>query len=222
MRCVYLYHEGSNFSSTGGIIALALGVKHWSVDESITRFVNLCDQAFTPRELSKVPIMGTLAAFGHGSFYKTTPLHTALQAEFGYEVLFGGPRKYDSRSVTKVAITSTDETGERAIILANYRHSAEDSPSCDHYRPSRIDAEMKVWEAAAATSAASSYFKPFYHHASGRSYLDGALYNNNPVRVAHREMPMLWPDVKQPDVFLSIGTGLNKQSIEAERVAAIS
>ena len=72
---------------------------------------------------------------------------------------------------------------------------------------------MKVWEAAAATSAAPSYFKPFYHKVAGRCYLDGALYNNNPVRVAHRERRMLWPDVlsKDPDIFLSIGTGQSEK-----------
>lgn len=211
-----------NFPSTGGIIALALGVKNWSTDECIERFVKLCDQAFTPRELNKIPIMKKVAVIGHGSTYKTKPLYAALRAEFGDEVLFGGQQKDNSRTRIKVAVTSTDETGQKAILLANYRHSGKGNLSCEHYRPSNPKLEMKVWEAAAATSAAPSYFKPFYHQASGRSYLDGALYNNNPVRVAHREIPMLWPDVskKAPDIFLSIGTGKNKKDIENERAAA--
>lgn len=208
--------------STGGIIALALGVKNRPVDECITRFVKLCDQAFTPRELHKIPVMKKVAAFSHGSTYKTRPLHAALQDEFGDDALFGGRKKGDSRNFTKVAITSTDEAGQKAIIFANYHHSGKDSRSYEHYRPSSPELEMRIWEAAAATSAAPSYFKPFYHGVAGRSYLDGALYNNNPVRVAHREIPMLWPDVssKAPDIFLSIGTGQNKAGIKHEMAAA--
>jgi patatin-like phospholipase/acyl hydrolase len=80
---------------------------------------------------------------------------------------------------------------------------------------------MEVWEAAAATSAASSYFKPFYHHASARSYLDGGLYYNNPVMIAHKEMRMLWPDVDQPDILLSIGTGQNRMRMEQESAAML-
>jgi hypothetical protein len=39
--------------------------------------------------------------------------------------------------------------------------------------------------------------------------LDGALYHNNPVWVAHHERKLIWSDVsaQQPDIFLSIGTG---------------
>jgi hypothetical protein len=41
--------------------------------------------------------------------------------------------------------------------------------------------------------------------------LDGALYHNNPVWVAHHERKLIWSDVstQQPDIFLSIGTGHN-------------
>jgi len=208
----------SNFYSTGGILALALGVKHWPVNESIERFMKICYKAFTRRELNRVPVMRTLAAVSHGSFYKTRPLHNALKKELGHQILFGGPREYDSRSVTKVAVTSTDEDGRNPIILANYRHP-EKAVNYDHYQPSSADKEMQIWEAAAATSAASSYFKPFYHHASGRSFLDGGLYYNNPVKVAHREMHMLWPDIDHPDILLSLGTGRNKAQLDEEEKA---
>jgi patatin-like phospholipase/acyl hydrolase len=212
----------SNVFSTGGIIALALGVKNWSVDDCIKRFVKLCDQAFTPRELHKIPVIKKVAAFSHGSTYKTKPLYAALQEEFGNDILFGGRQQADSKNFTKVAVTSTDEVGQKAIIFANYRHFRRDGPSCEYYRPSNPELEMRIWEAAAATSAAPSYFKPFYHEVTGRSYLDGALYNNNPVRVAHKEITILWPDVssKAPDIFLSIGTGQNKNGIKNEMAVA--
>ena len=42
-------------------------------------------------------------------------------------------------------------------------------------------------------------------------YLDGALYHNNPVRVADLERRLIWPDTEfsPPDMLLSIGTSCN-------------
>jgi hypothetical protein len=59
-----------------------------------------------------------------------------------------------------------------------------------------------------ATSAATGYFKPFCNDRTGISYIDGALYYNNPIRVANQERKLLWPDVasQPPDIMLSIGT----------------
>lgn len=64
---------------------------------------------------------------------------------------------------------------------------------------------------ARSTSAAPSYFKPFRSKRSRRGYLDGALYYNNPVRVADLERRLIWPDSESflPDILLSIGTSCN-------------
>jgi predicted acylesterase/phospholipase RssA len=64
-----------------------------------------------------------------------------------------------------------------------------------------------------ATSAAPSYFKPFVQKETNAGYLDGALYHNNPVRVAYHESKLIWRDVQDchPDILLSIGTGHNGQ-----------
>lgn len=64
-------------------------------------------------------------------------------------------------------------------------------------------------DSARATSAAPTYFKTFIKHETKCGYLDGALYHNNPVVVAHHERKAIWQDVsrQQPDIFLSLGTG---------------
>lgn len=71
---------------------------------------------------------------------------------------------------------------------------------------------------ARATSAAPGYFKPFIHERTGIGYLDGALYYNNPVRVANTESKLIWPDTMNlpPDILLSIGTGHNADSAAAK------
>jgi hypothetical protein len=45
------------------------------------------------------------------------------------------------------------------------------------------------------------------------AYLDGAIFHNNPVRIANYESKLIWPDVEEchPDILLSIGTGHNGQ-----------
>lgn len=67
-------------------------------------------------------------------------------------------------------------------------------------------------------SAAPSIFKPFKHPETERSYMDGGLYYNNPVKIANHERRLLWSDVaeRHPDIMLSIGTGQNLQETEAE------
>ena len=64
---------------------------------------------------------------------------------------------------------------------------------------------------ARGTSAAPSYFKPFRSKHNSRGYMDGALYHNNPVRVADLERRLIWPDSESflPDILLSIGTSCN-------------
>lgn len=71
---------------------------------------------------------------------------------------------------------------------------------------------------ARATSAAPGYFKPFIHERTGIGYLDGALYYNNPVRIANTERKLIWPDTMNlpPDILLSIGTGHNAKSAAAK------
>lgn len=70
-----------------------------------------------------------------------------------------------------------------------------------------------------ATTAAPGYFKPFKKPETGQSFIDGAIYHNNPVYVAFEESKLLWPDVRHclPDIVLSIGTGHNRPALDIAR-----
>ena len=202
-------------TSTGGIIALALGVQHYPVDQCIEMFTSLCDHAYTPR-LKGMPLFDLAASISHGSRYKTKQFHEALKEAFGdKEYLFGGRNQSDIRGQNKVAVTSTSSTGGRAIVIANYRRKEDGQADYDFERPHEPELEMRVWEAAAATSAAPTYFKPFVNSMTRRTYLDGALQNNNPARLANRERRLIWPENADadPDILLSLGTGQNRISI---------
>ncbi|KAI3316635.1 FabD/lysophospholipase-like protein [Xylariaceae sp. AK1471] len=199
-------------TSTGGIIALGLGVNNWKVDECIGYFKEMCRQAFVPREMIGIPILEKLAILNHGSMYKTKPFETILEKAFTTRPLFGGANDVNEMP-TKVAITTTSAVAQHAVVLANYNRpdpAEYDLP----YRFNRSDGparEFKVWEAARATSAAPPFFKSYVKQEIQTCFLDGALYHNNPVWVAHHERKLIWGDVatSPPDILLSIGTGKN-------------
>lgn len=69
---------------------------------------------------------------------------------------------------------------------------------------------------ARATSAAPRIFKPFHHEGSKQTYLDGAVYHNNPVGIADSEWRLIWGSnlCSHPDVVLSLGTGFDPQKRE--------
>lgn len=195
-------------------------MKQWTVNQCVTEFVRICDQAFAPREFNQIIGLEQAATLSHGSKYRTSPLRDALHSAFGDELLYGGPRKAHLSYNTQVAVTATSGTGETALVLANYSRPEESEPSYKFDFPH----SLRMWEAASATSAAPSFFKPFTWTRSFREglsrkvYLDGALHHNNPASVANRERKFLWPDVAEnpPDILLSLGTGKYGQQLEGQ------
>lgn len=188
-----------------------MAAKHWTLRTCIEKFTSLCEQAFTPRELHEVYGVRKLVTLRHGSRFNTTPLHQALKSAFGEQYMFGGEQESDTAYMTKVAVTSTTGTGQSPLVISNYGRQDDSQLTYNIEFSLGTDLGLKVWEAAAATSAAPSFFKPFKHPRADRSYMDGALYHNNPIKIANNERRLLWPDVadSHPDVMLSIGTGQN-------------
>jgi hypothetical protein len=162
----------------------------------------------------------------HTSIFKTRPFHRTLKEAFGTSPFFGGRKGDAVRNHINVAVTSTSDEGRRPMVLANYNRRGEETSKrrSGHdrgyrfLRPHNPSEELAIWEVAAATSAATPFFKGFYHGSSYRTFLDGAFYYNNPSRVAQKELELLWPDVaeRRPDVFLSIGTSQDKEHIDEQ------
>lgn len=198
-------------TSTGGIIALGLASMNWTVDKCIEQFQSLCDQAFTRRIGGEIPLVGHLIDHHHHSKYQTKTLEDALKEAFTDDMqLFGGERSPESTHwQVRVAVTATALAGNKTYILSNYNGHRENQKSSHYHfqRPQISSTELRIWEAARATSAAPRYFKSFHHESSQKTYIDGAVLHNNPVRIADSERKILWPDNLVPDLFLSIGTG---------------
>lgn len=204
-------------TSAGGIVALGLGANGWTVGKCSTMFKSLCKQAFARKWAFALPGLDHLISFSGRARYETTAIEGALQQAFGSEQpLFAGSRELlENEAVmqrtTKVAVTTTT-TGGTPALLANYnRTDTDDDAPYTFPRSEKPETEIKVFEAARATSAAPTVFKQFEHKASGQVYLDGAIHLNCPVGAALREQKLIWPENadRSPDIVLSIGTGFN-------------
>ncbi|CAN9153142.1 unnamed protein product [Alternaria alternata] len=110
------------------------------------------------------------------------PFRETLIHNFGEDHLFGNYGERSSYVNTKVAVTATDKTGSKAIIIANYSRKEDekahyDPRSTNFYDSDWLEIGLSIADAAAATSAAPIFFKPFEHVGYlHRTYLDGAIY----------------------------------------------
>jgi predicted acylesterase/phospholipase RssA len=80
-----------------------------------------------------------------------------------------------------------------------------------HSRRYPPDPKIRVWEAALATCAASSFFDPISIGRHKIEYVDGATGANNPVRYIWREAMDIWGSHNlddRVDCLVSIGTGV--------------
>ncbi|OAP65340.1 hypothetical protein AYL99_01312 [Fonsecaea erecta] len=201
-------------TSVGGIIGAALNVRGWSTDRSVAEFKTLCRKAFTPRFPNFIAVnpngmFSFLRKWTH--VYDTEALEDALKDAFtSADTLFGHPtyRVFDS----KLAITAASNGGG-AFVFGTYNRPENTDRRRTSYtwmRARQFDKEIKIWEAARASSAAPTWFESFAHRASQRKFVDGGIYFNNPVHVADQEREFLWPN-SRADLILSVGTGMNKE-----------
>lgn len=196
-------------TGTGGMLAIALTQKDRTVDSCLDMFTAMCDHAYTPR-LKGIPVINQIVqALGSGRKYKTKPLVAALKTAFSEDADLFGSDKF--RNGARVAVTASSATGRESILLASYRRPDDIMPVYSFERPHEPDMELKIWQSLAAAMANPVFFRPFSFHS--KTYLDGGMRGPNPAYIADRERRLIWPDVGEPDLFLSLGTGQNRITI---------
>lgn len=115
-----------NWNSIGGIIAIGLFVRGWSVKTCIEKLELICKEAFTPRFFADYLAWLRLIYYR----YQTKPLEDALKREFGDQRLFGDSDlaaeglPFD----TKVAITAASPSAG-SYVLANYNRLQQGNSS---------------------------------------------------------------------------------------------
>jgi hypothetical protein len=115
--------------STGGLVALGLVAKGWTVETCTRHFNELCEEAFQPRTQGHWGSIGILwDAYNH-SKYKTKPLEKSLKKAYGSPVqgndyIFGGTNT-DPCPSAKLAVVATSVCGDPIIISSYNRASTE-------------------------------------------------------------------------------------------------
>ncbi|KAI5924199.1 hypothetical protein F4810DRAFT_700832 [Camillea tinctor] len=201
-------------TDTGGIIAIGLGVKKWTVNATIDKFKDLCREVFVPRKMSNVPLVGALSSLYHGSHYNTQPFEKALKRYFSEQPFFGGST-HKSRLTTsnRVAVIAEKALDRQAVVFANYNRPDPLNKSLPYsfMRSDSPSKEIRIWEAARATSATSPFFKAFLKADENLEYLNNDMRYMCPISVAYNESKLIWSDITDapPDLMLSIGAGQN-------------
>jgi patatin-like phospholipase/acyl hydrolase len=174
-------------TSTGGIIALGLGLGIPMAD--ITAFYRDDGRRIFPPLPGRWP--GKVQQFWtwlRGPKLMHEELEKALKRRFGEQLL--------GNSNTRLVIPAFMMPKTEIAVFKT-----------DHHEDFRTDYLTPMWKVARATSAAPTYLKGLEHQASGRIFIDGGVWANNPVMVALVDALSAYDlTFGQIEVF-SIGTG---------------
>ncbi|OJJ80604.1 uncharacterized protein ASPGLDRAFT_38966 [Aspergillus glaucus CBS 516.65] len=183
-------------TSTGGLIAIMLGRLEMGVDECIAAYVQLMKKIFekpSKRNLVTSP------------FSKIKPRFNASKLEDAI-----------NQVISSCGANPTDlfndqaERGCRVFVCSITQETKEIMHLRSYQVPGKDEIPATICQAARATSAATTFFKPV--SIGARRFADGALGANNPADEVEREASDVWcggtgdlkPLVK---CFISIGTG---------------
>lgn len=117
------------------------------MEATIEKFRDICREAFTPREMQKVPLIGTLSKMYHGSVFKTQPLERILKRYFSDTPFFGGARsRHNLNTSVKVAVTAA--TAFESVVFANYNRPDPSGKAAPYQfiRSNVPSKELSVWE----------------------------------------------------------------------------
>jgi len=174
-------------TSIGGILALGLASGK-SARELLEKFESSASSIF-PLDRFKWKKFWTLFR----PIYKSNPLYETVKSMIGDTVKFEDLER-------RVMITSLNlSTGKPKFFKTPH------NPNFNY------DREIRLIDAAMATSAAPTYFKPHFIKDAGHYFADGGLVANNPSFIGVREvlidMKNDFPNAKPEDVsVLNIGT----------------
>lgn len=175
-------------TSTGGIIALGLGLAFPTVD--ITAFYRDDGRKIFPplpgRWLDRARQWVSWRFIGPKLAHKE--LEKALKLRFKNHLL--------------------GESSVRLVVPAFMMPKTEIALfKTDHHEDFRHDHRTPMWKVARSTSAAPTYLKGHEHEESGRIFIDGGVWANNPVMVALVDALTAYDLTPEQVEVFSIGTG---------------
>lgn len=183
-------------TSTGGLIALFLnapneeGKQRYTIDELVKLYRGLPKKIFSHSNIIR-KIRGANGILT--AQYSAKPYESYLKKHFGNTML--------NQTICPVVVTSFDLIQGNADPFHFSTLDAADNPQDNYF----------LWQAARATSAAPTYFKPLYlkdkRTDDTLQLVDGGVGVNNPVSLAIGTVKRFFPDKKI--VIVSLGTGFH-------------
>jgi patatin-like phospholipase/acyl hydrolase len=205
LPCQYFDLMGG--TSTGGLIAIMLGrlrmvfsfaKANWqSIHECIQEYIDLSSKVFDIDQ-----VLGGVIPFGDDACrFNYKHLEDAIRAVV--------KKKLGDKNALMVD-TSNRANMVPTFVVATKGLRAEGPPTlfrsyqCEGHNAS----ECAIWEAARATSAAPTFFKPIKITVPlpGATYVDGGLAHNNPSELALSEAEKNWTNTRK-FYLVSIRTG---------------
>ncbi|KAE9379634.1 hypothetical protein N431DRAFT_364884, partial [Stipitochalara longipes BDJ] len=189
-------------TSTGGLIAIMLGMLRMDVQTCIDEYIKLAPRIF--------PLEGFVSRRSLTKAYKVLlgryrfdprPLEQEIKRlvneRFNDAKERRGVRMRSELAPDrcKVFVCSNTEKHVKLTLFRNYSAPWDNTENCE------------IWEACRATSAAPTFFPPISIGNPPINYVDGALGHNNPIRSLCKEAKQLWPSRNIASI-ISIGTGV--------------
>lgn len=191
-------------TSTGGIIALGLGLAR-TTEEIVSFYETDGRRIFPPSPVTKLGKAWRFVSSFFRPILNHEELEAALKRRFAHDTL--------------------GQAGPRIVVPAFMMPKTEIAVfKTDHHPDFRNDYKTPAWKVARATSAAPTYLKGHEHAESGRIFIDGGVWANNPVMVAIVDALTSYDITLDQIEVLSIGTGnppfeLSRKSVFAGLLA---
>lgn len=174
-------------TSTGGIIALGLGLE-FSTPEIVSFYRDDGRRIFPPLPKTMLGKAHHFLRWVHGPTLDHRELERALRTRFGDRVL--------------------GECSTRIVVPAFMMPKTEIAVfKTDHHPDFKQDHKTPVWKVARSTAAAPTYLQGMEHKESGRIFVDGGVWANNPVMVALVDVLSAYDINPNQIQIFSIGTG---------------
>jgi predicted acylesterase/phospholipase RssA len=189
-------------TSTGGLIAIMLGRMKMSIDDCIEAYIELSDQVFRKTHVFPLRITGKVQGRFDSKALEDAVKKYLRECNLSEDCLF---QDVDPQSC-KVFVCATSGSTSKTVVLSSYGTKRTNTDRLKY---------TKVWQAARATSAASTFFDAIEVRFGSykESYTDGATGANNPI-------DELWQEAREAflepgeqledhiDCVVSIGTGV--------------
>ncbi|KAK5122119.1 hypothetical protein LTR85_004365 [Meristemomyces frigidus] len=200
------YFDMIGGTSTGGLIAIMLGRLRMSIDHAIAAYVKLSPKIFKQQQ-HRVGWRGQLQGRFDDEALKQGVIDMLkdVGADEGALLKDSALSRANSSSACRTFVCATSKYTVNTVALSSYFSRRRGGDMLD---------QAKIWEAARATAAATTFFSPI--EIAGESFVDGATGANNPIPTLWSEACDIWGADQDSNwrlednirCFVSIGTGV--------------